>query len=146
MRCVNMKKYFIFIFFILFILISSVSASEINGNGSDIYLSNDFDESIQIIDDNGNIEEDDLSSGSDIVLNSQCTNESLSSSDLIVNSDFEDGVDGWAFSGSSEVVADPLGQYGSLLLIMIEFIKVLIGLILRVLVIVIIFLIVLWVC
>ena len=109
-----MKKFFILSIFIFFILISSVSANEINNTDSDDYLtSNILDESIEVVNNPEDINELSENPIDENKLNYQSTNESLSSSDLIVNSDFEEGTNGWTFSGSAEVVDDPVGQYGS---------------------------------
>ncbi|WP_297980439.1 PKD domain-containing protein [uncultured Methanobrevibacter sp.] len=91
--------------FIFFILISSVSASEINSTSSNIYLGDNSDESIQAVNDLDYLSTNSYSM-SENELSSQIANESLKTSSNIVNSGFEDELDnGWTVNANGGSVS-----------------------------------------
>ena len=106
-----MKKYLVFSVLIFFILISSVSATDVNDTDSSVNSISD-----DVITVNDNLKSDLLNNDNynDEKLYLEQNNDSLgSSSDLIKNPDFESGSDGWTVSGSASVDSEQFNSGSS---------------------------------
>ena len=108
-----MKKYIISLFFLFLVLISAVSANEINS--TDDVLNSDDEFQIEVSQDYLNSNSNNLNSELDNENqnNDNCQNSDIcyQSADLIVNHDFSDGLNNWTVSGSVSVSSD--GQIGN---------------------------------